>query len=142
MSLHLTLTPEQTKELRTYIANPLDDLPAHRLQIVAMAGRGLTVPQIASSIALHPINVRKWLHRYEQRGLEGLKDKGKSPGRPLVFEAGLRAEIKRLYATKPRKLGLPFADWSLARMRTYLINRGLVETISIETVRQCVAVNP
>lgn len=134
--LTLTLSPQQKAELKTYIANPLADLPAKRLQIVAMADRGLTVTEIAGYVTLHPLHVRKWLNRYRRAGLDGLRNIGKSTGRPLIFDAQQRAEIKRLYATQPRQMGLPFTRWSLKRMKAYLVDQGLVTTISEETVRK------
>ena len=33
-------------------------------------------------------------------------------------------------------MGLPFSQWSLQRMRKYLVDNEMVEQISVETVRQ------
>ena len=143
--IRLTLTNKQRTELETYMANPLDDIPAYRLKIIALSDQGYEVNQIAAAAPLHPENVRRWLHRYEELGIDGLRNRGRgpgcSPGRPLVFEAPLRAQMAKLYATPPLELGLPFTRWTLERMKKYLIDRGLVTSISIQTVRRCVTVH-
>ena len=39
-------------------------------------------------------------------------------------------------ATEPHQLGLHFTTWSLSKLRTYVIEQNIVDTISVETVRQ------
>jgi len=49
-----------------------DDLPLHRLQIIVLSVAGKRVSEISESVNLHPINVRKWIHRFNRYGLDGL----------------------------------------------------------------------
>ncbi|MDE0079842.1 MAG: helix-turn-helix domain-containing protein, partial [Caldilineaceae bacterium] len=86
-------------------------------------------------VDLHPINVRKWIHRYNQHGLDGLRS-GKSPGRPPVFTAAQREAIVDIASADPTSLNLPFNQWSLQRLRKYLIDEEVVDQISVETIRQ------
>ena len=133
--LHLTLTPTQLATIEMLLDRPPADIPVQRLQIVLLAAQGMKAPKIVKTVGLHEITVRKWIHRYEEKGIDGLRNQGKAPGRPRTLTPQQRAEIKRLYATEPRKLGLPFTEWTLKRMREYLISTGLVKTISHETLR-------
>src|SRR5690242_2032777 len=103
--LQLTLSPDEQATIEALIVHPPKDIPVKRLQIVLLAADGRGAPEISEMVALHPINVRKWIHRYKEKGIDGLRT-GKSPGRPIVFDDGLRAEIVRLYATNPQTLGL------------------------------------
>jgi hypothetical protein len=41
-----------------------------------------------------------------------------------------------MYNTSPRDVGQNFDRWSLQRLREYLINNQIVDSISAETVRQ------
>ena len=114
-----------------------NDLPTNRLQIVALSAEGKRVPEISEAVDLHPINVRKWIHRFNQDGFDGLRS-GKSPGRPPVFTEQQREQISAIARNNPRVLGLHFSRWSLQRLRRYLIDQKIVQCISVETVRQIV----
>jgi transposase len=91
-------------------------------------------------VNLHPINVRKWIHRFNVYGMDGLRS-GKSPGRPVVFTQKQRQQIAEIAATNPRTLGLRFSRWSLQNLRRYLIEKKIVKHISVETVRQILQAN-
>lgn len=114
-----------------------DDLPLHRLQIIVLSVAGKRVSEISESVNLHPINVRKWIHRFNRYGLDGLQG-GKSPGRPPVFSEKQRSQIAEIAGTNPRLLGLRYVRWSLQRLRRYLIDQKVVDQISVETIRQII----
>ncbi len=108
---------------------------AQRARIILLSAASKTVPDISTDVGLHPINVRKWIHRFNTRGLAGLQS-GKSPGRPPVFSDTQREQIMTLAHSNPRESGLAFDRWSLQRLREHLISNHIVESISAETVRQ------
>ena len=37
---------------------------AQRARIVLLSAQGRSVPEIGDEVNLHPINVRKWIHRF------------------------------------------------------------------------------
>lgn len=129
------------------IANgtPMDgdeEIPVYRAEIILQSASGMSVPKIALHhfVRLHPINVRKWIHRYSYGGVEALGS-GKSPGRPPLFTQNQRRQIATIANTSPRQLGQNFSRWSLQRLRRYVIEQGVVEQISIETIRQIIQSN-
>ena len=127
----------ERRTLESHLDAPEEDLPTHRLQIIMLSAEGKRVPEISEEVHLHPINVRKWIHRFNRYGLDGLRS-GKSPGRPPVFSDEQRNEIVGIANTNPRLLGLHYSRWSLQRLRRYLMERGIVEHISVETIRQII----
>lgn len=127
----------ERKTLESHLDMPEEDLPTHRLQIIMLSAAGKRVPEISEEVHLHPINVRKWIHRFNLYGLDGLRS-GKSPGRPPVFTEEQRNEIISTANTNPRLLGLHYSRWSLQRLRRYLIDHDIVDHISVETIRQIV----
>ena len=138
MALYVRKLEEpEVQELHHLIAHDESDLPASRLHIVQLSAEGKRVPEISEEVDLHPINVRKWIHRFNQEGLDGLRS-GKSPGRPPLFSDKQRRQISRIAMTNPRVLGQSFSKWSLQRLRKYLIEQAVVKCISVETVRQIV----
>lgn len=129
------LRDSEQKRLQDMASGRGDPQMRKRARIILLSAQGYTVPQISTQVGLHPINVRKWIHRFNDRGIAGLRS-GKSPGRPPRFSAEQRATIVRIARTDPKDLGLPFEHWSLQRLRRYLIQTGIVDSISAETVRQ------
>lgn len=108
---------------------------AKQATIVLLSAQKYRVQEISSAVGLHPINVRKWIHRFNEFGIAGLYPR-RSPGRPRLFDDKQRRAVVELAATDPRELGLNFRSWSLKRLRRQLIARGIVPEISAETVRQ------
>ena len=131
------LKQQERRTLEAQMSAPEDDLPAHRLQIIMLSAAGKRVPEISEEVHLHPINVRKWIHRFNEQGLDGLRS-GKSPGRPPIFTEEQRTRICQTANTSPHSLGLHYSRWSLQRLRRYLIEHQVVEHISVETIRQIV----
>lgn len=129
------LKTQERKTIESHLDTPEEDLPAHRLQIIMLSAEGKRVPEISEEVNLHPINVRKWIHRFNRYGLDGLRS-GKSPGRPPVFNDEQRNQITEIANTNPRLLGMHYSRWSLQRLRRYLIEQRIVDHISVETIRQ------
>lgn len=129
------LEESEWNQLEAMLEESDGDVPAQRLMIVLLSAQGQRVQDVSREVDLHPINVRKWIHRFNADGIDGLRS-GKSPGRPPIFSDTQRDQIVKLANSDPRKMGLPFSQWSLQRMRKYLIDNEMVEQISVETVRQ------
>lgn len=134
------LQENEWTELESMLEDKEGDVPAQRLMIVLLSAQGQRVQDVSREVDLHPINVRKWIHRFNAEGMDGLRS-GKSPGRPPVFTDSQRDQIVTLANSDPRKMGLSFSQWSLQRMRKYLVDSQIVEQISVETVRQILRAN-
>lgn len=106
-----------------------------RARIVLLSAERLGVQDISKIAGLHPINVRKWIHRFNRYGLNGLSPR-RSPGRPKLFSEDQRQAIIGMASTDPQELGLGFHAWSLQRLRYELTERGITPEISAETIRQ------
>jgi len=90
-----------------------------RARIVELAHRGWRVPAIAREVGVSEQTARRWLGRFDERGLDGLADAGRS-GRPPTYTAEEVGEVVAASLTPPQELGLPFASWTLDRLATHL----------------------
>jgi transposase len=83
--------------------------------------KGKTREQVAQFAAVHPVTVGRWLSRYRQQGLAGLRHpkQHKRGRRPKLLPEQLEL-VKRAALTPPRQLGKPFAEWTLRRLACYL----------------------
>ena len=130
-----SLMPEEQARLEVLQHSRSEPDTARRAMIVLLSSRKRRVHEISAEVGLHPINVRKWLHRFNRLGLNGLYPR-RSPWRPRLFGDGHRREIIELAMSDPEELGLDFSAWSLQRLRLQLIERRVVPEISAETIRQ------
>ncbi|MBX2999618.1 MAG: helix-turn-helix domain containing protein [Caldilineaceae bacterium] len=134
------LKNDERKELESLAQQSEGDVPEQRLMIVLLSAQGRRVQEVSREVALHPINVRKWIHRFNEDGIDGLRS-GKSPGRPPVFSAQQRERIVEIASADPRQLNMNFSQWSLQRLRKYLIQNAIIDQISVETIRQVLRAN-
>ena len=136
MALYVrNLRTEEQQRLNGLLNSASDAELTRRARIVLLSAQKRRVQEIGMAVGLHPINVRKWIHRFNRFGLDGLHPR-RSPGRPRLFARGQRQAIVRLATADPRSLGLEFHAWSLQRLRAQLIKQGVVREISAETIRQ------
>ncbi|MCU0509875.1 MAG: helix-turn-helix domain-containing protein [Anaerolineae bacterium] len=135
MALYVRSLKAEEQARLAEMAQGADPELAQRAQIVLLSSKRVGVHEIGERVSLHPINVRKWIHRFDKQGVKGLLPRH-SPGRPPVFTKKQREAIADLAMTDPSALGLGFDVWSLQRLRAQLIARGIVEEVSAETIRQ------
>src|SRR5688572_27522161 len=90
-----------------------------RARIVLLSRQGDTVEEIVEKPGVCPDTVRRWIHRFDRRGVAGLADQPRS-GRPPTYTAEEVGEVVSTSLTKPDELGLPFACWTLDRLAAYL----------------------
>jgi transposase len=73
---------------------------SERARIVALSWDGLAVPAIAGQLGCHPNRVRRWLHRFNAAGLDGLGDRPGAGRRRRITEAE-RSRIIAMARSEP-----------------------------------------
>jgi len=136
MALYIrTLKGEEKARLEEMLRSVRDEELVKRARIISLSAQRVGVQEISTIVDLHPINVRKWIHRFNRYGINGLFPR-RSPGRPRLFSEDQRRAIVGMATTDPQDLGLDFDSWSLQRLRYQLTERGITPDISAETIRQ------
>jgi transposase len=101
-----------------------------RARVIWLSGvKHLKAPEIAEIADLHLINVRIWIKRFNQKGMNSLREKFSS-GRPPVITPKKRGQIIALLKTKPKVFGLPWNNWTLRGLKEVVIKRKIVKRIS------------
>lgn len=90
-----------------------------RLEMVKARSLGQDIEAIAVWSGRTPRTVKRCLSRFEQRGIEGLKDAPRS-GRPRRADEAYLEQLEAAVETKPRDLGLGFDVWTSQRLSAYL----------------------
>jgi transposase len=135
MTYGLKLTPALHGELQ-WLAGEGPPNVARHARIVLGRASGMSIPAVAESVGVHPNTIRNCLRRFEAHGLRGLAHASAGKPKNVAFTESVRDEVARVAMHSPSNVGEPYAQWSLRRLRTYLIRRGVVQTISVEGLRQ------
>jgi transposase len=134
------LTEEQQTELAEVYRKTKEVRIRTRAQMVLLAcERHLSAPAIAALVREDDETVRRWLKRYLEEGIEGLRDRpmpGPPPKITKEYEEQLLAAVRR----RPRSLGQPYSMWTLQRLADYLTDQTGI-TVSYETIRRLLIVH-
>jgi transposase len=100
---------------------------AVRLVMILLSHHGLAATTIAELLGCDPATVRRWIHRYNHQGTDGLADRPRA-GRPPLGSPRLGARIRRL-------LDQPKA-WTISRLWSQLGRPAISQRTLRRRVRQ------
>jgi transposase len=83
---------------------------AHRLHGLLLVMAGQSCRQVAALFGEQPTTIQRWVHRFEQGGLEALRDRARS-GRPRTLAAKPWRQLQRDLRKTPRDFGLAATLW-------------------------------
>lgn len=104
----------------------------HRLHGLLLVTTGQSCREIARLFGEDASTVQRWVRRFEDRGLEGLRE-GERPGRPRQLDAGQWRQVAADLRRTPRAFGLEANLWDGPLLAEHLRRRFGVEL----GVRQC-----
>ncbi|HSB08261.1 MAG TPA: sigma 54-interacting transcriptional regulator [Blastocatellia bacterium] len=133
------LTQNEREGLQKY-SNSLNKEEAARASVILLSAQGKSAAEISQSIGFHPTNVKKWIRKFNDAGLEVISSKKRGPQggpRPRFTPAQID-ELLRLASTSPAELGYSFRGWTPQKLATAAVGRGIVDRISHVTVRQII----
>ena len=90
-----------------------------RARICWLSHQGQSVLAIRRAVGLADGTVRLWITRFNDGGLDGLRDRRRG-GRPATYTPEQVGELIATSLTDPQALGLSFASWTLDRLAAYL----------------------
>ena len=113
-----------------------DKESGYRAKIILLKDDGYTVPEIRKSTNHHDSNIRKWIHRFNEKGIDGITSKIHKH-KPIKISDDMENRIVEIVTKNPRKdCGLPFSTWSLRVIAGFISREiNLVDSISHTEVR-------
>lgn len=113
-----------------------DEESSYRAKIILLKNEGYIVPEIRMAINHHDVNIRKWIHRFNEHGVEGIVSRIHKY-RSIKVTAEIEKKIVEIATKNPREgYGLPFSTWSLRVLAGYISKElNLVNSISHTQVR-------
>ncbi len=116
-----TITKEENQELKRVLKSR--NAPIKLVQRARVIQTLLEEPELGAAKAGRRAGYKNdasgtyWVHRFNEEGLAGLKDRSR-PGRPPEHSEEVRSKVIDLALQKPRSLGYPFELWTLVRLQT------------------------
>jgi transposase len=122
---------------KNYLHLMLEDNEAeYRAKIILLKDDGYTVPQIRKLTNHHDNNIRKWIHRFNEKGIDGIISKKQYNHKQHKFDDDIEKQIVDITSTNPRSFDLGFSTWSLRVLAGFLMNDlKLVDKISHSEIR-------
>ena len=112
-----------------------DAKSGYRAKIILLKDEGYTVPQIRKIINHHDHNIRKWIHRFNEKGIDGIISK-KYNHRQYKFDDDIEKKIVDITSSNPRSYSLGFSTWSLCVLAGFLMyDLKMVDKISHSKIR-------
>ena len=112
-----------------------DKESGYRAKIILLKDEGYTVSEIREIINHHDNNIRKWIHRFNEKGIDGIISK-KHNHKQHKFTNDLEKQIVDIASANPRSFGLGFSTWSLRVMAGFLMHDlKMVDKISHAEIR-------
>jgi transposase len=133
------LTVGEGKKIQGLLRRGTDPITYKRSLVVLTSAQGSTIREIASGQMLSREYVRRIIHEFNERGISSLRRGYDRGGRKRAIAPEVRSVIAEYALIPPKVVGCPFTRWSLRKLRAFLIRRGVVETIGIETLRRIFA---
>ena len=109
-----------------------DTESGYRAKMILLRDEGYTVPEIRKITNHHDNNIRKWIHRFNEKGIDGIISRKHIRNTHKITE-DIERKIVEIATNDPRrKYRLKFSTWSLRVLAGYIIEeeKKLVESIS------------
>lgn len=129
-----SFTSKEEIELSSIARNGTDVKFARRAQVVLASNTKTPVPQIAKVLGYSNLQVRRILHSFNKKGIDGIRPNYQG-GRPPTFDEKQRRAVVELAENHPKDLGYPLSQWSLQQIQLVLIKEGKISYISRPTIR-------
>ena len=126
-------TEDEKKNLYDMMDN--DAEAGYRAKIILLRNEGYTTREIRIQTNRHDNNIRKWIHKFNSHGIDGILSRKHYHTAPKITD-DIEKEIVQLASTNPRKLGLKFSTWSLRVLVGYVMEKKkIVDSISHAEIR-------
>ena len=127
------LTIDETNLLHLMLG---DTESGYRAKIILLKDAGFTVPEIRKIINHHDHNIRKWIHRFNEKGIDGIISKKQHNHKQHKFDNNIEKQLVDITSANPRSFDLGFSTWSLRVLAGFLMyDLKIVDRISHAEIR-------
>lgn len=108
----------------------------YRAKMILLRDEGYTVPEIRKITNHHDNNIRKWIHRFNEKGIDGIVSRKHIRNAHKITE-DIERKIVEIASNDPRKkYRLKFSTWSLRVLAGYIMEeKKIINSISHTEVK-------
>jgi transposase len=117
--IRIHLPEAEVQALELAFRQATDHKLRDRLQIVRLGSRGRPHQDIASDLGITPRTVQRWLNRYLEAGLAGLRPR-KAKGAEAKVPPEMADQVRRWVIEGPARQGLDRANWTHDELAEHL----------------------
>jgi len=107
-----------------------------RYRIIGELSKGRSPADVADRVGCHLAVVYDWIHRFNDSGFATFEAVPNPNGRPATIGSEQIRALIRAATSKPEDLGLPFTEWSVAKLHEYCSEKRLLPKCTDEWVRR------
>jgi transposase len=130
------ITSEEKIQLKRILKRSSDSFKVKRAQVILASAQKMKVPTISKVLGFSIDYASYVIHGFNEIGFEVFKSKYENCGNDLKFSNEQRQTIIDIALSKPEDLGLPYTEWSLPKLKDYIIGNTDIGYISHETIRR------
>ena len=109
---------------------------SQRYRLIALVYAGLSVWQAAQHLKCAKETAYHWVHEFNAQGFCDFERASNPHGRPSQLKPRHLRALLAVAQQRPTEVGLPFTNWSIAKLREYLVKRGRIPARSAEWLRR------
>ena len=106
-----------------------------RAQIIAFSGQGMRVQEISSYLGMNEEYLRELIRNFNDEGFDALRQRSRS-GRPPSLTEEEESLIAEMATAPPQAFGRPFNQWSLRKLRDFLVEKKMIKPVSHNVIRR------
>jgi transposase len=131
-----SVSPPERRKLRQWKRGRINQVNRSRARIILLSSGGVCNREIARQVGYTPQWVRIVIHRFNAGGLAEIEwyPYFHGPRGPKTFTSELVEQIAEVALSPPKEL-IGMTQWSLAKLRAYLIEQQIIGEISLEWLR-------
>jgi len=128
-NIHLReISTQEINDLHWLLDN--DPESGYRARIILLKNEGYTVPEIRRITNHHDNNIRKWIHRFNEKGIDDIISRKHIRNAHKITE-DIERQIVEIASNDPRKYKLKFTTWSLRVLAGYIMEeKKIIDSIS------------
>ena len=127
------ISTEEMNDLHWLLDNDAES--GYRARMILLRDEGYTVPEIRRITNHHDNNIRKWIHSFNEKGIDGIVSR-KHVRNAHKITADIERKIVEIASNDPRKYRLKFSTWSLRVLAGYIMEeKKFVDSISHTEVK-------
>lgn len=131
------LTKKENEQLRLKLSDrTLSAYVLDRYRIVQALTAGFTPSDISRILGCERVTVYNWAKNFHRNGFLEFEKVTNPNGRPAILTSRNVRELVKIALSRPSDLGLPYTEWSVAKLGDYCRSKGLVPNVSNEWLRR------